>query len=85
MFKGKVYYYKNINGKEDTFEQEFDSPRAYYDFIEANPEYNLALDRNFVNPFGRFHNLMEDMIDKRFGQLLLGNENTQKSQSRLPA
>ncbi len=87
MFKGKVYFYKNINGKEDTFEQEFDNPRSYYDFIEANPEYNLTLDRGFINPFKQWHNLMENMIDKKFDQLLLGYDNLEKNktQSNLPA
>lgn len=87
MFKGKVYYYKNINGKEDSFEQEFDNPREYYNFIETNPEYNITFDRGFSNSFRQFHNLMEHIVDRKFDQLLLDSDEVkqEKMNSKLPA
>lgn len=38
MFKGKVYLYKNIDGKEEKVEKYFDNQDKFNKYIEQNPE-----------------------------------------------
>ncbi|EKE26666.1 MAG: hypothetical protein ACD_4C00200G0004 [uncultured bacterium (gcode 4)] len=37
MFSGKIYVYKNINGKKEEIIKEFDNEKDFDDFIEKNP------------------------------------------------
>ena len=37
MFKGKIYVYKNVNGKNEEMSKEFDDEKAFNEFIEKNP------------------------------------------------
>ncbi|MBO7094777.1 hypothetical protein IKI14_04230 [bacterium] len=41
MFKGKVYVYRNNNGKEEEFEKEFDNPQEFNNFRKTyhQPEF----------------------------------------------
>jgi hypothetical protein len=38
MFKGKIYLYKNSDGKEEKVEKEFDNKDEFNEYIEKNPE-----------------------------------------------
>jgi hypothetical protein len=38
MFKWKVYLYKNINGKEEKIEKNFNDEKEFNDYIASNPE-----------------------------------------------
>jgi len=38
MFKWKVYLYKNIDGKEEKVEKEFDNQDNFNKYVEQNPE-----------------------------------------------
>jgi hypothetical protein len=62
MFKWKVYFYQNINGKEKKVEKEFNNPNEYYDFINSNPEFNY----NNLLSFGDLDNYLENFFNSRF-------------------
>lgn len=38
MFKWKVYLYKNIDGKEEKVEKEFDNQDDFKEYVDKNPE-----------------------------------------------
>ncbi len=68
MFKGKVYLYKNINGKEKKIDKEFDNEEDYKNFLEENPEFNWSSNvENFVNyPWLLgFENFLDDFVNKK--------------------
>ena len=66
MFKGKVYVYRNNNGKEEEFEKEFDNPQEFNNFRKnyRQPE--------FEGPFmglgdrAQLQNYFNNLIDRRF-------------------
>ena len=66
MFKGKVYVYRNNNGKEEEFEKEFDNPQEFNNFRKTyhQPE--------FWGPFmwiwdrAHLQNYFNNLIDRRF-------------------
>ena len=66
MFKGKVYVYRNNNGKEEEFEKEFDNPQEFNNFRKSyhQPE--------FWGPFmwiwdrAHLQNYFNNLIDRRF-------------------
>lgn len=41
-FKGKFYYYENINGKEKKVEKSFTDPKKYAEFTQKHPMPSLA-------------------------------------------
>ena len=41
-FKGKFYYYENINGKEKKVEKEFTDAKKYSDFVNQYPMPSLS-------------------------------------------
>lgn len=69
MFKWKVYLYKNINGKEEKVEKDFDNQEDFNEYIEKNPELK-KLEKSFEDI--KFPKSFEDVksffddIDKRF-------------------
>lgn len=66
MFKGKVYVYRNNNGKEEEFEKEFDNPQEFNNFRKTyhQPEFGGP----FMWLWDRAHlqNYFNSLIDKRF-------------------
>ena len=66
MFKGKVYVYRNNNGKEEEFEKEFDNPQEFYNFRKTyrQPEFEGP----FMWLWDRAHlqNYFNNLIDRRF-------------------
>lgn len=61
MFKGKIFAYQNIDGKEKRFEREFSDYESYKSFLNSNshifpsiwPSYNFGLEAldNYLNNF----------------------------------
>ena len=49
-FKGKFYYYENINGKEKKVEKDFTDPKKYGDFVKQYPMPSLASFRGLWAP-----------------------------------
>lgn len=66
MFKGKVYVYRNNNGKEEEFEKEFDNPQEFNNFRKnyRQPEFEGP----FMGLGDRAHlqNYFNNLIDRRF-------------------
>ena len=66
MFKGKVYVYRNNNGKEEEFEKEFDNPQEFNNFRKTyrQPEFGGP----FMWLWDRAHlqNYFNSLIDRRF-------------------
>jgi hypothetical protein len=67
MFKGKVYMYSNINGREEKLEREFDNPQEFQSFAGQMPAVQLL---NRFPSFGRdgfnsIHNYFENLLDRR--------------------
>ena len=66
MFKGKVYVYRNNNGKEEEFEKEFDNPQEFNNFRKSyrQPEFEGP----FMGLGDRAHlqNYFNNLIDRRF-------------------
>ena len=66
MFKGKVYVYRNNNGKEEEFEKEFDNPQEFNNFRKNyhQPEFGGP----FMWLWDRAHlqNYFNNLIDRRF-------------------
>jgi hypothetical protein len=54
MFKGKIVYYENINGKEEKFEKEFDDQKEYADFINSSDDsqWDLCVHTSHWYPHG---------------------------------
>ena len=67
MFKGKISFYKNDDGKEQRIEEEFDDPQRYKDFIRSHPELS------FRDPFPNINlpyisnvwDSLDDIVDRR--------------------
>ncbi len=62
MFKWKIYYYSNINGKEQKIEKEFNNPNEYYNFINSHEELNPW---NLLNSFN-LDNYLENFFNSKF-------------------
>jgi len=62
MFKGKIYVYQNINGKERKVEKEFTNPSEYYDFINSNWDFWS----NLLGWFWNLDNYLENFFNSRF-------------------
>ncbi len=65
MFKGKVYVYRNNNGKEEEFEKEFDNPQEFDNFRKSyrQPEFEGP----FMGLGDRAHlqNYFDNLINRR--------------------
>jgi hypothetical protein len=82
MFKGKISFYKNVDGKEDRIEEEFDDPRNYREFIAKHPE--LRFDYFEVPAFGNLWSVLDDIIDRRFRLRMDDAENPASQTLALP-
>ena len=81
MFKGKVYVYRNDNGKEEEFEKEFDNPQEFNNFRKSyhQPEFEGP----FMGLGDRAHlqNYFNNLIDSRFW---LGTKSEPEEKMSLP-
>ena len=81
MFKGKVYVYRNNNGKEEEFEKEFDNPQEFNNFRKSyrQPEFEGP----FMGLGDRAHlqNYFNNLIDSRFW---LGTKSEPEEKMSLP-
>lgn len=69
-FKGKVYYYSNINGQENTIEKEFDTQEDMNEYLQKN---DTTMPR-FMNPTPRiswFAPWFDEFFDQRMHRLWL--------------
>ena len=89
MFKGKISFYKNVDGKEERIEEEFDDPRLYREFIAKHPElryntFDLPVLWNFWSPFsfGGLWDSLDDIVDRR---LRLWAEDTMNTPNKMQA
>ncbi len=63
MFKWKVYLYKNMNGKEEKVEKEFDNQDDFDKYIEQNPELK-KMEKDFEKiDFPKSFNEMKKFFD----------------------
>lgn len=69
MFKGKVYMYSNINGKEEKLEREFDNPQEFRSFASQVPAFQMftRLPRFGLDGRNNLHNYLEDFLERRLG------------------
>jgi hypothetical protein len=44
MFKGKVSLYKNVGGKEERIEKEFDNEKEFDAFVSKHPDFKALRD-----------------------------------------
>jgi len=78
MFKGKIYKYSNINGKEEKFEREFNDINEYNSFMSENPNLLWFWTSNSdlaFNSFFDFNNYLDNFFDTK---LALSSSNEQK-------
>ncbi len=77
MFQWKVYIYKNVNGKEEKIEREFNNPQEFQSFAQQN---NLWSWGDFDSPklalweWANLQNYFEDLLDRRLGVYALEDE-----------
>ena len=66
MFKGKVYVYRNNNGKEEEFEKEFDNPQEFNNFRKTyhQPEFGGPI--MWLGDRAHLQNYFNNLIDRRF-------------------
>ena len=66
MFKGKVYVYRNNNGKIEEFEKEFDNLQDFYNFKRSynQPEFDEPM--LWLTGWTNLQNYFNNLIDKRF-------------------
>lgn len=66
MFKGKVYVYRNNNGKEEEFEKEFDNPQEFNNFRKTyrQPEFEGPI--MGLGDRAHLQNYFNNLIDRRF-------------------
>jgi len=69
MFKGKVYMYSNVNGREEKLEREFDNPQDFQSFAQQMPAFSLWKTSPLLSLDGRsnFHEYVEHLLDRRLG------------------
>ena len=70
MFKWKIYVYKNVNGKEEKIEREFDNPKDFQAFAQQNDvlQYeDMQMPRLWLWDRVNLNNYFEDLIDRRLG------------------
>ncbi|HOG15154.1 MAG TPA: hypothetical protein PK674_01060 [Candidatus Absconditabacterales bacterium] len=84
MFKGKVYVYKNINGKEEKIEREFDNSQDFQSFVQNNEVSGLEsfsdTPRSPILGLGDWANLQnyfDNLIDRRLGLIYDGYDEEQ--------
>lgn len=77
MFKWKVYLYKNINGKEEKVEKEFDDENKFNSYVDKNPELK-KMEQDFEKiDFPKSFNDMRKFFDD-FDTKLFWDSSTKK-------
>ena len=66
MFKGKVYVYRNNNGKEEEFEKEFDNPQEFNNFRKTYRQSEFAGPFMWLWDRAHLQNYFNNLIDRRF-------------------
>ena len=66
MFKGKVYVYRNNNGKEEEFEKEFDNPQEFYNFRKSYHQPEFEGPFMWLGDWANLQNYFNNLIDRRF-------------------
>lgn len=82
MFKGKVYMYSNINGREEKLEREFDNPQEFHSFAKQTPAFQMRNNIPFLwlGGWDNFHNYLDNFLDQRLG---LGHQESYENTSSL--
>jgi hypothetical protein len=61
MFKCRVVYHSNVNGKKQTLQKDFDDYDSYREFIDQNPEYlPLMSTWDWWNPWREWDPILPD-------------------------
>jgi hypothetical protein len=69
MFKGKIYIYKNLNGREEKIEREFDNAHDFQSFAR---DHDVGF-RPFHTPmlglgdWANLQNYFDMLVDKKLG------------------
>ena len=66
MFKGKVYVYRNNNGKEEEFEKEFDNPQEFNNFRKTYRQPEFEGPFMWLGDWANLQNYFNNLIDRRF-------------------
>ena len=66
MFKGKVYVYRNNNGKEEEFEKEFDNPQEFNNFRKTYRQPEFEGPFLWLGDWAHLQNYFNNLIDRRF-------------------
>ena len=66
MFKGKVYVYRNNNGKEEEFEKEFDNPQEFNNFRKTYRQPEFWGPFMWLGDRAHLQNYFNNLIDRRF-------------------
>ena len=66
MFKGKVYVYRNNNGKEEEFEKEFDNPQEFNNFRKTYHQPEFGGPFMGLWDWAHLQNYFNNLIDRRF-------------------
>ena len=66
MFKGKVYVYRNNNGKEEEFEKEFDNPQEFNNFRRSYRQPEFEGPFMWLGDWANLQNYFNNLIDRRF-------------------
>lgn len=69
MFKGKVYMYINVNGKEEKLEREFDNPQDFQFFAKQMPSFSIGIGSHplGLNGWGNINDYFDYLLDKKMG------------------
>ena len=82
MFKGKVTIIKNVNGKEERIEKEFNSPEEYAKFVSQSGGLEPRLTLSEWSDFGSF---IDSIFHNRLNEFLGGGSvSTGQGQNFLP-
>jgi len=83
MFKGKVYVYRNNNGKEEEFEKEFDNPQEFNNFRKSYRQPEFAGPFMWLWDWAHLQNYFNNLIDRRFW--LESMPEPEEEQKKLPS
>ena len=78
MFKGKVYVYRNNNGKEEEFEKEFDNPQEFNNFRKTYRQPEFEGPYMWLWDRAHLQNYFNNLIDRRFWLESMGEPEERK-------
>ncbi len=70
MFKGKITIVKNINGKEEKLEKEFNSEKEYREFLREN-NMNLPEPRLTLSEWSSLGDYIDNIFEERLNNFFL--------------